>query len=227
VPWVLLGLGLAVSGLVVLVVAGLVVLAMVGNAGSDDAAGLQDARLVLSEDFTWGSGSFDEYADETFTARAVDGAYVITSEDLQYADWVTAFVPRADAVDVRARVALAEDAEPTAEAGVTVEGDQGGYAFTVSGGSGALISRITAGGMDVVTEGEALPDPSGEVRLTVEPSSAGGTLVRGYLDGRLVAEHEDSARVGGFTEVGLAVYADSAPVTARFDDLVVRVAGEG
>jgi hypothetical protein len=215
-----------VSGLVVLVVAGLVVLAMVGNAGSDDAAGLQDARLVLSEDFTWGSGSFDEYADETFTARAVDGAYVITSEDLQYADWVTTFVPRADVVDVRAGIVMAEDTEPTAEAGLTVEGDQGGYAFTVSAGSGALISRITAGGMDVVTEGQALPDASGEVRLTVEPTSSGATLVRGYLDGELAAQYEDSARVGGFTEVGLAVYADAAPVTARFDDLVVGVARE-
>lgn len=227
-PWVLLAVGAALSGLMVLLLVAAMVLRLstLGDGGGPVA--VSESRVVLTEDFSTGSGSFEEYMEQGFTAQVVDGAYLVTSDDLQFTDWVTTAVARADVIDLSARVALAEDAEEAAEAGLTVEGPQGGYAFMVSQASGAQISLISPDEeMEVVSYGDSVEAVSGPVRLSVVQTSEGSTLVRGYLEGRQVVAYEDPVRVGGFTEVGLAVYADTQAVTARFDDVVVRTGGTG
>lgn len=227
-PWVLLAAGAALSGLLVLLLAAGIVLRLSALGDGRDPLVAPESRVVLTEDFSTGSGSFEEYVEQGFTAQVVDGAYVMTSDDLQFTDWVTTVVVRADVIDFNAQVALAEDTEEAAEVGLTVEGPQGGYAFMVSRGSGASISVISPDAeMEVVSYGDSLDEVSGAVRLSVVQTSEGSTLVRGYLDGRQVAVYEDLARVGGFDEVGLAVYADTQAVTARFDDVVVRTGGTG
>lgn len=226
-PWVVLAVGAALSGITVLLLAAGIVLRL-SALGDGDPVVSSESRVVLTEDFSTGSGSFEEYVEQGFTAQVDDGAYVVTSDDLQFTDWVTTAIERADVIDLSALAALGEDAEEAAELGLTVEGAQGGYAFMVSTGSGAQISVISPDEeMEVVSYGASLGEPAGAVRLSVVQTSQGSTLVRGYLDGRQVAEYEDLARVGGFTEVGLAVYADTQAVTARFDDVVVRTGGTG
>jgi hypothetical protein len=181
-----------------------------------------DAGLVLTEDFSSESGSFD-----VTDGRVVDGSYALTSMDPGMLSMTFASIRPARVVDLGADFVLEESADSGDYALLMVSNpDSGyGYAFALSRAREAMVFRQDDPelGWEPVAWGAQVPDrPSGRARMTVSWRLDGKHIV-GYVDGTEVVSYVDDAAMPGFafTAVGLGVAGDPPPAAAQFDNVSV------
>ena len=214
-PWVLLGIGLALGGLVALMV-GYFLLGI---------PGVEDAKTVYADNFSSNSGQFEVFDDSLGSGAYRDGAYWLSSTG---PGGLAAYIPvgPADVVDESATLTLTTTSPTTTDgAALFVERGTGeGYAFVISRARGAAIVRYASDGTAsrVAAAGAALGTAPVNLRLTVAWKVT-GTEVIGYFNGRELIRYTDSQGWDQFTQAGVDL--GGGPAALRVDDVLIKTAG--
>jgi hypothetical protein len=219
-PW--LWTVLAGTAAVAMIAGGLALLA--GSTTTDGAGGTQ---IAVEEDFSAGSGAFQEFEEDGFVALHRDGAYELTGTDSEGVYWSSVEIDQSTSVDISARLELVEGGHPDAAVGVSVEPTRSEAYFLSLHGDGTVALARAADDEEFVlpltiTTMEPV-DGAATLRLTVV-ATANGTELTGWVNGEQVIGHLDKQGWDRFRGAGLMVANGPEPGTARADDVVVKTA---
>jgi hypothetical protein len=217
-------LWLVVAGIATIAVMAAALAALLGGSADTDQAG--GTMTVIDEDFSTGTGPFEEFEEDGFVAQHRGGGYEVTAAQGESTYWSSAAIDRSTSVDISARLDLVAGAHPDAAVGLSVEPNRTEAYFLSLFGDGTV-----ALGRAVDDEEFVLPltmttikavDGAATLRLTVV-ASGNGTEVTGWVDGEQVVRHDHEQGWDSFRGVGVVVVTGPEPGTVHADDVVVKI----
>jgi hypothetical protein len=213
------------------VIAGSVAVAMIAGglaallARSADTGGAGGMTVVLDEDFSAGTGAFEEFEEDGFVARHRDGAYEVTGADGDSMYWSSADIDRSTSVDISARLDLVAGGHPEAAIGLSVEPNRSeAYFLSLYGDGTVALERAVDDEEFVLPLSMTTTEPvdgAAVLRLTVT-ASASGTELTGWVNGERVIGYVDKQGWDRFRGAGVMVASGPEPGTVRADDVVVK-----
>jgi hypothetical protein len=220
-PWLF---GVVAGIAAIAVTAGGLAVLLAGSADTDGAGGMS---VVIDEDFSTGTGAFQEFEEDGMVARHRDGAYEVTGEDGESVYWSSADIDRSASVDISARLDYVAGEHPGAAVGLSVEPNRSEAYFLSLSGNGAVALQRAVDDEEFILPLTMMMvdtiDGPATLRLMVV-ANASGTELTGWVNGEQVIEYTDKQGWNRFRGAGVMVASGPEPVTVRADDVVVKTA---